>query len=129
MSVTLENTGLPESLVPQEIHSVRIARLDVLTHNHWAVHSSDYIVSLGPHDITTVIADKEPNLPTYQKKCSRVWLVVVLEGFHPSSLVDVPLLVQETVYEPGFEKVLLLRYFEGQVVELHTNKFPPSKAH
>ena len=39
-----------------------------------------------------------------------------------SSLVGVPPLVQETVYETDFEKVLLLRYFERQVVELQTKR-------
>jgi hypothetical protein len=78
---------------------VRIARLDGLPRNHWAVHGGDYIVSLAPHDITAVIAAKESNLPTYQKKCTHVWLVIVLEGFHPASLVDVPPPVQETAYE------------------------------
>jgi hypothetical protein len=120
--VELENTGLPRSLVPEEMASITIAGFTRLNRNDWSAAAAGYVVSLKPKDIIEMISLKEPKLAGYKRICSDVWLVCVVEGFRPSSLAGPKLAVMDHVYETGFAKVLLLRCFEGRVLELKVAK-------
>jgi hypothetical protein len=124
--VTLENTGLANSVVPEEIHSITIARFVWSRRNHWAASVADYPSSLKSHDIIKIIQTKEQKLGGYRRICAQVWLVCVIEGFRPSSFAEFLQSVIDESYQTAFEKVFLLECFEGQVVELHTaNTLPP----
>lgn len=116
--VTLENTGLPGSHFPQELHSIEVARFNSLGRNSWAAPVADYTPRLAPLDISHIIKTKEPKLAGYKQRCTQVWLLIVIEGFRPSSFAEITQAVTHKSYETGFDKVLLLKCFEDQVIEL-----------
>lgn len=118
----IEGTGLPDSPLPEEVHSIRIARFDFLTKNHWNFPQADWVPELSNEEIREVIAKKEEPLPSYRQKCSGVWLLIVVEGLFPSSLYDVADAVREREFQSEFDKLFLLRYFEGEVIGLKRKK-------
>lgn len=106
-----------ESL-PAEITSVRIARFDVLTDNHWDFVRSGWTPSLKPDALSAVIAKKEPKIPTYRQSCREVWLLIVAHGFHESSFSELSDETRGHEFATAFDRIFFFRYFDGDAVEL-----------
>lgn len=117
-TVTLEQTDLSDSPLPEEIDAIRVAKFPELTVNRWNYPRSGYVASLSVDQIRNAIAEKERRLEAYQSSCSQVWLVLVIEGLYASSLIEIAESVRTTSFITGFDRLLLMRYFEGEVIEL-----------
>lgn len=73
--------------------------------SHW-VYSEVGFVGLYKEDIDNLIEKKAKKLPEYSKGCNKVWLVIVCEGRHISSIVD-PTNVVTQKFDFPFDKLLL----------------------
>lgn len=104
--------------LPPEIDSIRIARFDYLSQNHWNFLRSGYIPTLDPHHIEQIIRQKESKLTSYCQKCSTVWLLIVADEFHPSSFCEISNEVLHYEFETAFDRLFFFKYFDGIVIEL-----------
>lgn len=121
-AVSIEQTGLPGSPLPPEIDALRITRFDVLKRNHWSNPTLAWIGALDFSYLSTVIAEKEGKLPDYGGNLDAIWLLLVVEGFNPSSALELPKETAEANFETMFDKVFVLFLLDGDVHELRTSR-------
>jgi hypothetical protein len=84
----------------------------------WAVGRGGAVPNLAPEQIRERIQDKEAKLVKYRDKCSKVWLLIVEDGFTPSSHFVISDEVMNQVYESSFDQIFLFRNFRCEVIEL-----------
>ncbi len=90
--------------------------------NLWSPSDFGFFPSLTPKEIQTELNRKNKLYKTYQKKCSSVWLIIVLDGSNLSSTFDVDDRdINAHVYNTAFDRVFLFENFSRRHVELlHT---------
>jgi hypothetical protein len=75
------NAGLPEG-----VESVIFARLKEGAEPVWGPFRTGSIPEVPSDEIQTAIDDKHPKIPDYRSETDRVWLVLCVEGFQPSTM-------------------------------------------
>lgn len=76
----------------------------------------------GEADVARVqetIDRKSQKLDKYRAKCVRVWLVIVVDGFAPSSFMDLSGAAIGHTYWSPFDRVFYFESFDRRVVRLH----------
>ena len=63
---------------------------------------------------------KENKLPSYRNTISEVWLLLAVEGFQPSTWLDVGGSALEAEYTTGFDRVYVLDYQKREGIRLST---------
>jgi hypothetical protein len=115
--VQVENTGLPESPLANEVNILRIARFAWMTRSVWNSARFDFVPTVERSEVQRILEQKEKNLRAYRKVCSQVWLLIVAEGFAPSSYGDIGTLREER-FASSFDQVFFFRFFERDVFRL-----------
>jgi len=119
---THENSGLDDCEIPKEVNSIRIARFSELNENCWSVLGGTYVPKLEEGQIRDLVGKKENKLDQYRKSANIVWLLIVISGFNASSVLDVPSNIRAMAIQTNFDKVIILRYFEREIIELQNLK-------
>lgn len=89
----------------------------------WAPIRAAFI-GLAVKQIQETISKKEPNLNRYLSKCEEIWLIIVCEGYHLSSMVSIDD-DDETLlfsYKTNFDCLLLYDKEHARVYPLRTSK-------
>jgi hypothetical protein len=89
----------------EAIHRISIRRLKDRTKGVWAEAESGFIGGTMS-DIQEVVEAKEPKIQSYLTKCDEVWLLIIADGAHISSTLDIELEPSATL-RTQFERVLL----------------------
>jgi hypothetical protein len=84
----------------------------------WAVGRGGAVPDLAPEQIRERIQGKEAKLGKYLNKCSKVWLLIVEDGFTPSSYFVISDEVKNQVHKSSFDRIFLFRNFRCEVTEL-----------
>lgn len=116
-STTLEPTWPREAFMPPPVHAVSLGRFDSITRGHWSVPSADWMPSLDPDEIQSILRKKEQLVSDYRRAVGTVWLLIVAEG-RLSSTVDVADGLTQVTFKSSFDKGFFLQLFEGRVFEL-----------
>lgn len=106
--------------LPREIVSLTISRRRVMQKNFWVSVRSGVVPELTPADFYEIIGKKESKLSYYRQNCAQVWLLIVANGFEPSTHCDLAPEIESFRFETNFDRVFFLHYFDGFVVELST---------
>jgi hypothetical protein len=85
----------------------------------WGVGRGGAVPDLPPDSIRESIQIKESKINRYLDKCSKVWLLIVEEGFAPSSYFVISNAVKEEIYKSKFERLFLFRNFSREVIVLN----------
>jgi hypothetical protein len=85
----------------------------------WSVGRSSVVPHLASDQIRERIHDKEARLGKYLSRCSKVWLLVVEDGFAPSGYFVISDKVKECIYKSKFDRIFLFRNFSREAIELH----------
>lgn len=85
----------------------------------WGVGRGGVVPDLPSDSIRERVQDKESKIPRYLGKCSKVWLLIVEDGFAPSSYFDIPDEVKSENYRSTFDRIFLFRNFSREVIELN----------
>ena len=88
--------------------------------SYW-VYSEVGFVGLSKEDIDNLIEKKAKKLPEYLKDCDKVWLLIVCEGKHISSIVD-PTNVITQKFDFPFDKLLLYVRDEKALYDLKSSR-------
>jgi len=63
---------------------------------------------------------KDGNMDEYLRQCAEVWLVIVTDSATMSTWFNCADQIKKTVFKTRFARVILLRNFGGEVIELAT---------
>jgi hypothetical protein len=96
-----------------------IDRPDKTSEMLWGVGRGGVVPDLPSDSIRKSILDKESKIARYLDKCSRVWLLIVEDGFAPSSYFDISEEVKKETYKSKFDRIFLFRNFCREVIELN----------
>lgn len=114
----LDACQLPAKYLPRQISAVFVDRFYNQREMFWAVMRSDNIPNISSEQIQEIIHNKDIHVRKYLERCSEVWLVIVQDGFAPSSGFDLSEGVLMKVYKSAFKRVFLFRNFEYETHEL-----------
>jgi hypothetical protein len=71
--------------------------------------------------VQELISGKEVKLPAYRQHCDEVWLLIVANGFEPSTFCKLDPEVENFQFTTGFDRVFF-QHFDGLVVELNIRR-------
>jgi hypothetical protein len=118
------------SQFPAELSYARFSHFSQMTRPQWSVVDGGYMMPCTPDLLTCRISEKERRIAAYRVKCDQAWLLLVLDGFAISSMLEVP---EETIahrYVSSFDRILLFDNFRRVTWRLsltgRTSSLPPS---
>jgi hypothetical protein len=85
----------------------------------WGVGRGDAVPDLASVQIIERIQDKETKLGKYRSRCSKIWLLIVEDGFAPSSYFVISNGLKKQIYKSSFDRIFLFRNFSREVIELN----------
>lgn len=100
------------------ISVIFIDRPDKSCEMFWGVGRGGAVPDLASEQIRERIQDKETELSRYLSKCFKVWLLIVEDGFSPSSYFVISDEIKNQVYKSSFDRIFLFRNFRCEVIEL-----------
>ncbi len=109
-----------ERQLPPKIVSLTISRRRTMEDNFWVSDRGGSVPELVPADFYEFIGKKESKLSSYRQNCIQVWLLVVANGFEPSTHCSLAPGIERFRFETNFDRIFFLHYFDGFVVELST---------
>ena len=113
-------TRIEEIKLGQHLGQIWIYRLK-RTQSYWIC---DEAGAIG-HDVERVqalISQKDGRVMEYRKKCRLVWLLIVAENNHLSSIFSPDEDFAEARFQTLFDRVFLLDEFKGQVLEIPVSR-------
>jgi hypothetical protein len=109
-------------LLPAEVDHLFISRPANLPENAWGSSRGAAVPTLTSEDLEEIISKKEAKLPLYRQGCPEVWLLVVSDGLAPSNHFELKSeLIESVRFDTDFDRVFLLHYSQGTLLELNTN--------
>ncbi len=106
--------------LPPEVSFLSIRRKKILSRNLWAPARGASVPTLKPLDLQKRIEEKDGKITSYRQKCSQVWLLIVANGFEPSTFGELAPEIEEFSFETNFDRVFFLHHADELVVELTT---------
>ncbi len=101
------------------VRTIFIDRPDNSCEMFWGVGRGGAVPDLASEQIRERIEDKEAKLGNYLSRCSKIWLLIVEDGFGPSSYFVISDEVKKQIYESSFDRIFLFRNFSREVIELN----------
>ncbi len=108
------------SSLPPEVSFLSIRRKKIFSKNLWDSTRGASIPTLIPLDLQKRIHEKEGKITSYRQKCSQVWLLMVANGFEPSTHCELAPEVERFQFETDFDRVFFLHHADELIVELST---------
>ncbi|MBV9864609.1 MAG: hypothetical protein JO316_04615 [Abitibacteriaceae bacterium] len=71
---------------------------------------------VDPQDLQDIISAKHARITSYLRKCSQVWLLIVADAAHISSIGDIDDSVRDYEYTSGFDRIIFYDAFNKKVV-------------
>lgn len=99
-----------DSRLPEGVDYVTV-RTGASENSHFLVTEAQWYGTLLPADIDDVIASKEGKLQVYRLKCPQAWLLIVVDAFKLSGMVEPAPELATASYPTGFDAVFLLYDF------------------
>lgn len=78
--------------------------------NHYCIDRSGWVKADASEEIAKAVRDKSIKVNTYLSKCDEVWLLIVADGFNPSSLLGEGDRICPLESLVGFKKVYFMSY-------------------
>lgn len=90
----------------------------------WSVARSTLVPDLTVQVVQERITEKEAKLGSYRKACDEVWLLLVVEGFAPSSHWSFERFPVSHTFDTSFDRLFLYHQFGAEVRELNHRSVP-----
>jgi hypothetical protein len=94
---------------PDEIASIHIRRLPILTEGFWNTWGVGFVPTYNPDQLQKIIEKKEKSISSYRDRCDAIWLVIVVGGFAISSIVNFEDDVYHHSYTTAFDRVFVFK--------------------
>jgi hypothetical protein len=103
---------------PDEIDSIHIRRLPILTEGFWNTWGVGFIPTYNPDQLQEILDRKEKSISSYRDRCDATWLVIVVGGFAISSTVNFADSVYNHSYTSSFDRVFVFKNADEKSFEL-----------
>lgn len=117
--LSLENKFESTINIPKEIDKIKINRSSLITEHDWSVLEVGFASENFTNDLQKIINEKNDKLKNYLKKCNLCWLLIVAEGYAPSSNFSSSPIVLKNRYISSFKRIFFLEVFSKKVSELN----------
>lgn len=104
-----------------EINSIHIRRLAILTKGFWNVPDAAFVPDCEPNQIQELIDKKNKRLTSYRNYCDVIWLVIVVDGFALSSTVNFREAVRNHSFTSDFDRVFIFENANERSFELRVH--------
>ncbi|MDO9436017.1 hypothetical protein [Hydrogenophaga sp.] len=105
---------------PEEVDYIRVARFDGLTECFFGTAGSTWAEPLTQDTVRAVIDTKDGNIDEYLRHCAEAWLVIVNDSRNMSTWFNSADQVKAEVFRTRFSRVIILRNFGSELIELTT---------
>lgn len=109
-----------DTLVPDAIHSFRIAHFEILENPAFHFGQGTFVPTLNVEGVQAQLDNKNPKCSNYRRSCDEAWLVVVIDGWRTSSTTDIGNDVRSARFDSEFDRAFLFECVGGKVTELET---------
>jgi hypothetical protein len=103
---------------PEEINSIHIRRLSLLTKGFWNAPDAAFIPDCEPDQIQEIIDKKNKRITSYRNRCDVVWLLIVVDGFALSATVNFTESVRNHSFASSFDRVFIFENAAERSFEL-----------
>jgi hypothetical protein len=121
-SVTIRYPHPQWRYLPQEIASLSVYRRDNILNNFWSSLRGSFVPTLTPTELRKIVQSKEAKVSRYRQGCQEVWLLIVANGFEPSTHCKLAPEVEDHQFHTEFDRAFFFHYFDGFVKELRTRQ-------
>jgi len=97
--------------------ALSITRLKDKGHSLWSTVEAGF-PDVSINELQTLISTHEDTFDLYLKKCTLVWLIIVADATHISSMAELPNDVREHRFRTRFGRVLFFNQLDQQVATL-----------
>jgi hypothetical protein len=123
VDIFIENPLIFPKWLPLEISGIFVNHLARGSKSLWDVGRGGGVPDLTSNMIEERISKKEFLLEKYRANgCTEVWLLLVIDGFAPSSNFCLPEDISNKVFRSQFDQVFLFRNFTREIVTLSTKR-------
>lgn len=99
------------NILPPELSMVKIVRLDgIEKSNFYPTGIGGAIPKIPAEYIEEGIRSKNEKVEEYRYRCDKIWLLLVVDGFLPSSWFEVDGSALEKTYDSNFDKTYILDF-------------------
>lgn len=103
---------------PEEVDYIRVAHFDGLKESYFCTAGSTWAETLTPETVRAALETKDGHIDEYLRQCAEVWLMLVTDSPTMSTWFNCADQVKKPVFKTRFARVILLRNFGGEVIEL-----------
>jgi len=103
---------------PDEIDSIHIRRLPILTEGFWNTWGVGFIPTYNPDQLQEILDRKEKSISSFRNRCDATWLVIVVGSFAISSTVNFGYSVYNHSYTSAFDRVFVFKNADEKSFEL-----------
>jgi hypothetical protein len=114
----IEPDWLEESSVGDFIAHISIRRLKPTNKSLWANTEAGFI-GIEPEDLENLISLKEGKIGSYLQNCDSAWLVIVADGRHISSNVELHKTIHQHTFKCSFARVLFYDSVSQSIASLN----------
>ncbi len=118
---TIKQTWGKDSLLPREFATLAIHRFDGIEEMIWMPALGGFQPEIPIEMVQERIRAKEKKLDAYLECCDALWLLIVAEGFMPSSWFDFVGDAIEHTYSSGFNRTFVFDFQNQQAIRLKTS--------
>lgn len=110
-----------EESLPEGVSHISFLRQDYKRKTNWFVLRAGWSRDDTVERIQAVIYKKNQRYKDYRKRCSKAWLLIVADGFNPSSFFEVNEDIENHTFLASFDKVFFLECSQSRNFELIIN--------
>ena len=114
---------LTNNMLPSELSMVKVVRLDSIEESKfYPTGIGGAIPEIPAEFIEEAINLKNKKVEEYRSRCDKIWLLLVVDGFLPSSWFEVKGPALEETYKSNFDKTYILDFQHENSFLLKTRK-------
>jgi hypothetical protein len=116
-SLSIERRRFKESLVGEFVACISVTRFEPGMTGNWANIEVDFI-GVEADELQKLISSKDVKIQSYLQKCPSVWLVIIADGAHISSNVELHQVVHQHRFKGRFARVLFYDAVNNSIATL-----------
>jgi len=115
-SVRIDYNEINTTLLKKVCRSISVLKVRDVAQSSWSSMITGW-TEVQTDEIQYLLDLKKDKVEAYLQNCDMVWLIIVADGEHISSTIDISV-VKEQVYKTSFEKVFVYDYRRNGIFQL-----------
>jgi hypothetical protein len=81
-----------------------------LAKSYWNAPLASFVPKVNSQQIQNIFDGKNTRCDDYRKKCDKIWLIIVMDRFEPSSFSMIQEAILNHLYDRSFDSAFLFFY-------------------